>query len=294
MLRRRKPKRQEENVLKNAIAGNSRDQSAIAGVKAQVAQAEKKAKMSTRVAETTEKRLNHSATELSKLQAELESLVQSKREANETARAALKKLLEAKSMAEKARADGLNASATLRISEVNESKAIVGIRTSEVDLNKAQAKVDAAERSEKIYMAAVNDVRYESNISTLAARKEKSTSTARGMRVHPDILRPVTDIIGGSTKVPNLLKEEPGVIVPGGRRVGPGLDHSDLGIGEMPDKEDDEEDETGMTGLTGMTGMTGLTGASGMTGVTGASGATGMGASELVVPQVWVRTLPLL
>ena len=24
---------------------------------------------------------------------------------------------------------------------------------------------------------------------------------------------------------------------------------SDLGIGEMPDKEDDEEDETGMTGL---------------------------------------------
>ena len=91
-------------------------------------------------------------------------------------------------------------------------------------------------------MAAVNDVRYESNISTRAARKEKSTSTTRGMRVHPDILRPVTDIIGGSTKVPNLLKEEPGEIVPGGRRVGPGLDHSDLGIGEMPDKEDDEEE----------------------------------------------------
>ena len=38
------------------------------------------------------------------------------------------------------------------------------------------------------------------------------------------------------------------MVVPGGRRVGPGLDHSDLGIGEMPDKEDDEEDETGMTG----------------------------------------------
>ena len=70
------------------------------------------------------------------------------------------------------------------------------------------------------------------------------------------------------------MKEELGTIEPAGRRVGPAIDHSDSGFGEMPDKEDDDE-ETGGTGGTAMTGMTGLTGISGASGSTGATGATG-------------------
>ena len=70
--------------------------------------------MSTRVAETTEKRLNHSATELSKLQAELNRWPKAN-EKHETARAALKKVLQAKSMAEKARVDGLSERNVARI-----------------------------------------------------------------------------------------------------------------------------------------------------------------------------------
>jgi len=269
----------EENVLKSAIAGNSRDDKAVAGVKEQVAQAEKKVKVSTTVVAITEKRLNHSATELSKLQAEMESLVQIKNEANATARDALKNLFDARETAQKARTDGVNATKLLHTSQRNLTAASDGVRKAEQSIMNANKLIEKAERSAKIAEAAIQDVRYEGNISNAAARHEKKTSTSVGMRVHPDILRTTGDILG-SKAIPNLMNEEPGVVVPGGRRVGPALDHSDAGFGEMPDKEDDEEEDAETGGETGISGISGASGATGLTGMSGASGATGtLGAS---------------
>merc|ERR1711871_948666 len=249
----------EETVLKSAIAGNSRNDKAIAGVKEQVAQAEKKIKVSTDVVATTEKRLNHSATELSKLRAEMESLVEVKKEANATARDALTKLYGARASAEKARSDGLNATKLMQVSQRNVTIASDGIKKAEQSIIDANKLIENAERSAKIAEAAIQDLRYEGNISNAAARHEEKTSTPVGMRVHPDILRTTGDILG-SKAIPNLMKEEPGVVVPGGRRVGPALDHSDAGFGEMPDKEDAEEEDSETGGETGETGISGISG----------------------------------
>merc|ERR1719163_872845 len=103
------------------------------------------------------------------------------------------------------------------------------------------------------------------------------------MRINPEILR--GDEARPANEIVDLMKEEPGTVVPGGRRVGPALHDADLGVGEFPkDEPEDDEDATGATGETGATGATATTGGTGTTGATGSSmtglpGAASTGAS---------------
>lgn len=220
-------------------------------------------------ATATLRRLNDSAVVLAKGKASLDALRARRAEANATAVMALQEVAAAKVQADEARADGHAAAQGVAAATKALRNATAAVARGNKVLEEAERLAAEALRLKRVAEAAVSDVHYEGLVSTRAARKERS-SERNGMRINPEILR--GDEARPANEIVDLMKEEPGTVVPGGRRVGPALHDADLGVGEFPkDEPEDDEDATGATGETGATGATATTGGTGTTGATGSS-----------------------